>query len=415
MQKAVVKKVVFIFRHYASLPDYPGGTEGRRIFNTAKLMADNGHEVFLFISNYNHISKVYTKTIDEYYQIEKIDSINIVWINNRPRYYKNDWRRLIGMLDYSVKAFWAASELGKKGIKPDLNIGSVAHIFAVLSSYFSSKKHNCTFWMEVADLWPEAFIISGMLSRYHPICLLICLISRYLYSRSSRVIVLTEKTMRYLVGIGVDPDKIIVFPQGYLPGEIGPIEKESSANDVFTVKYAGSFNDLYPLDELIGAIHILQESDIEVRAELVGGGTGRKRLIELVDDLKLDKIKIYGPVEAEELGEIYKHADVLIVVEKKVEFGFPNKVIDYSMSAKPVILASESDYDLPEDLYIKTKPKAGPIARAIKEFYSMEKDEREKIGKEIYNYAIEKFNMEKSYSELIEPLVSSVDSGGGVG
>lgn len=85
------------------------------------------------------------------------------------------------------------------------------------------------------------------------------------------------------------------------------------------------------------------------------------------------------------------------------------------MSAKPVILASESDYDLPEDLYIKTKPKAGPIARAIKEFYRMEKDEREKIGKEIYNYAIEKFNMEKSYSELIEPLVSSVDSGGGVG
>jgi hypothetical protein len=128
----------------------------------------------------------------------------------------------------------------------------------------------------------------------------------------------------------------------------------------------------------------------------------------MIQQYGLSNVKIYGPVKREVLSDIYQNSDALIVIEKNCGYGFPNKLIDYSIAGKPVIIASGLPYGLPDELYIQTKPDADRISEAIIKLYKLSPLKRQKIGIAICQYALNNFNMQKNYIVQIQPLINSL-------
>jgi glycosyltransferase involved in cell wall biosynthesis len=397
-------KKVYIFRHYASPPNLPGGT---RHYNVAKAMLTNGHQPYIFLSNFRHNKKEYHHKINHLFKIDDYDGVKFIWLNDKPSYRKNDWRRLMNMLAYSINAYRASSFLKKNGIKVDLVIGSVAHVFAALSGYVVARNNKVEFWLDIGDLWPEGYIKSGVLAKQHPIALIMKILSSFLYRKAKRIIVLTEATRSYLVMKGVDPNKIIVLPNGTIIADEGKLINKCALRNKKSMKitYAGSMAEVYPIEYLIEATKILTARKIPIKVDIIGDGHKKNVLISMKNKFNLGSVKIFGPVNKEDLADYYQGSDVLIVLEKNVAYGFPNKLIDYSFAGKAIILASDGHYDLPDDIYYKIKPNTLRIVDAIQKLYDLGSEARLSLGKKTRNYALENFNMTKNYSKQIEPLL----------
>ena len=149
-------KRIFILRQYASTPDQPGGT---RHYAIATELARNGFEVYIFASNYSHMTKRDIKIFSGRYLVEDTGNVKFVWLKTFP-YSENDWRRLLNILDYGIKSYRIAIELAGKGLRPDVIVGSVAHVFSVAAAYFAGKTIKARFFMDIGDLWPEAIVTS---------------------------------------------------------------------------------------------------------------------------------------------------------------------------------------------------------------------------------------------------------------
>lgn len=397
-------KKIYIFKHYATPPNLPGG---RRHYNMACAIGENGYMPFIFVSNFSHSTMKFMHKVEKLFCIEQYGKVKFVWLDNKPAYYGNDLRRIANMLCYSVNAYRATMRLKKTGVVPDLVIGSVAHIFAVISAYAVSKKTKARFWIDVGDLWPEGYVQAGALDKNSPISKGLSLLSRFLYGRAEKIIVLTNKTKNYLVTLGVRESKIIVLPNGLIREELQnvPTLIERNKNDILTVTYAGSFGKIYPIEELLEAICMLSKKRIRVKCNIIGNGQKRVLIKEKIEKYNMKDINVFGPIKKEELQNYYAHTDVLMVLEKNVQYGFPNKVIDYALSGKPIIIASDSYYDLPEKIFMKIRPEASEIKTALEKFADFSMEYRRNLGEKAKEYVIEHFDMKKNYNQYILPYL----------
>lgn len=139
---------IWIFNHYAITPNLPGGI---RHFDFEKKLVKRGYKVTIFASSFHHNlfkeTKEYKK---DKFIIEEYEGVRFVWLETFP-YSGNDWRRVINMLSYSIRAYKVGRKLNIE--KPDIIIGSSVLLFAVFIAYFLSKKYKTHFIMEVRDLW----------------------------------------------------------------------------------------------------------------------------------------------------------------------------------------------------------------------------------------------------------------------
>lgn len=394
--------IIFIFRQYASAPYLPGGT---RHYEIAKAMVDDGASVYIFCSNFSHSSKKHCKAVKDSYRIELIDGVNFVWLHTSS-YKKNGLLRLCGMIQYSINAYKASVLLSSHlNISPDIIIGSSAHLFAVLSAQKVAKRFKSKFWFDIGDLWPEALVSAGTMHRYHPLAILFSILSSYLYKKAELILVLTAQAKKKLELKKIEPNKILVFPPGKniktsYSGNIFAVNRKK-----LTLTYTGSFNPIYPIEELIDAINLLRETGNtleNIKLSLVGSGEKKSELMEKVKSMSLcDVIHFPQPVPKSQLPSIYAKSDVLIVIEKNIEYGFPNKLIDYLFAGKPVMLATEFDYQLDTQCVLKCKPKAKSILREILKFTEMSQDERMLRGSDGLEYALKKFDMTKNYYNIL--------------
>ncbi len=125
---------IWIFNHYANIPNYPGGT---RHFDLARYLVSKGHQVTIFASSYHYLLlkelKIYPNT---FYLEENINGINFVWIKTHP-YKKNDLKRLLNMLSYAINTYRIRNDFDKS----DIIIGSTVHPFAAYSASLIAKKN----------------------------------------------------------------------------------------------------------------------------------------------------------------------------------------------------------------------------------------------------------------------------------
>lgn len=406
-----MKKVIFIFRHYAGVPPFPGGYQH---FNLAKCMLNDGYDVFLFVSNFNHVTKTYIKKLSKYFQVEKVEGINVVWINNIPSYNTNGIKRLIGMIDYSIKVNLAAHTISRGANKARIILGSVAHSFAVVSAWFFSWRKNIPLWVDISELWPEAYMNAGVLSKSNPLVYLLGALANLIYKKGNIVTVINANSKDFIVKHrGVSKDNVLLFVPGFECGEF-PLcnpRKKSNQEKCFTLTYTGSLGDLYPLENLIIAVSKLMKNNFNIEVNLVGDGSKRNSLLALSNKLgTTGVINFSKSIKKEDLWAIYNESDALLVIENNVKFGFPSKLLDYFNAARPVLIASEADYLLPGDLFTKCLPTPTELERALKILMSYDEATMVKKGLDTFAYAKKNYKTSLQYSSFIRPKLNDLIS-----
>lgn len=402
-----MRKTIFMFRHYATPPAFIGGSQH---FLLSQCMVEDGHEVFLFASNFNHSSKTYSVEFDGKFFIEKINGVNFVWINNKPKYNSNGLKRFAGMLDYSIKAYFAAFKISNTYKKPNVVIGSVAHSFAVLSAWLLSIRKNIPLWVDISELWPEAYIESGVLKKSNPLTWILAILAQLLYKKGEIITVINPNTKDFITKKrGVDKEKVIVFIPGFIAGSTPICSPRIRDEKIFRLSYTGALNELYPLDELLRAAAKIVSLNHRLEIEIVGHGSRKSLLVNLAEELGIsDIVKFKQPVTKPELREIYQAADALLVIEKNVKYGFPSKLLDYFNAGRPIIVASDASYDLPREIFMQCSPNSPAIEAQIIKLMIMSEAKLNEVGYNSFKFAANNYDTKVMYSNSIRPLLEKL-------
>jgi hypothetical protein len=329
-------KKIFIFRQWASSPEKTGGT---RHYILSSALIKNDYDVTIFTSNFNHHKKIENYDFKESYHSNYFNGVRFIWIKSFP-YFKNNWRRFVNIIDFSVKSFKISLDLLKYEKVPDVVIGSIAHIFTVFIAYLLKIKTGSKFFLDIGELWPQVFVATGKMGKYNPICVLLNKIMFFLYNKSDYIICSARDSESYLKKIGYGR-KLLYIPPG--------IEIDANYSNTITKKknsvtylyYAGSFQPIYPIKSIIDAAKILQDEDkLNIRYVLIGDGSEKNKLIEYANGLKLKNIEFKESMPKKELISNLRNADGFLLVEKYKSFGFSNKLIDYLFIGRPLIYAA---------------------------------------------------------------------------
>ena len=125
-------KKIWILNHHS-------GLKGDRHYELAKEMAETGLEVVIFLSSFDHVSKVYR--YDKEVVIQRIqDGVTYVWLHTSPAYHGNGAARILNMMDYSRLMRKYKKKFYERFGKPDTVIGSSVHPFAWESAYRIAKR-----------------------------------------------------------------------------------------------------------------------------------------------------------------------------------------------------------------------------------------------------------------------------------
>ena len=396
-----MNKTIYIYRHYASSPNIPGGT---RHFNLASELVRSGLKVFIFASNYNHLIKREVKHFDGDYTIETVDGVKFVWINTF-HYQENDWRRFVNIIDFGLKSFRTAIHLSKLGIFPNIIIGSIGHIFSLISAYLTSTRLKARFFIDIGELWPETFISSGRLSKNNPVYVFLSAILWFLYKRAEIILCPTSSIQHYFQQKSLGERTIFVPPGARIENNFS---HKLAISDKHKFIYAGSFQPIYPLDNLIGAAHLLKQAKYRnIEIVLVGDGILKKQLIKLADNLQLDNVIFIEPMPKRDLMNFLKNGFAFVLIEKDVFYGPSNKLMDYLSIGRPIVYASplynenllksgcciEALHDSPES-----------IAAAIGKIESMNYEKWMETSKKSRQYYIDNYDIKKIAKKIVEVI-----------
>jgi len=400
---------IWILNHYAVTPDLPGGT---RHFDFGKELVKRGYKVTIFASSFHYSLLKETKEYKENdYIVEDYKGVRFVWLKTFP-YSRNDWKRVINMLSYSIRAYKVAKRLNIE--KPDIIIGSSVHLFAVFTAYLLSKKYKTPFIMEVRDLWPQTLIDMGV-PKWHPFVILLGILEKFLYKKADKIIVLLPKANEYIEKLGIPSEKTVWIPNGV---DLGRFNFDIDNNDLrrdkegFIITYTGAIGKADNLDILLEAAEILKEGYSEIKFLLVGDGPEKERLVMIIGEKNLNNIEFNKAVPKREMAKIIYKSDALILLLRNsslYRYGISlNKLFDYLASGKPIIFSSNSINNPVEEARAGiTVPPDNPqeLANAIIKLYKMSPEERKEIGMNGRRY------VEKHYSipNLVDKLEKIIE------
>lgn len=403
-------KVIWIIEQYASTPTT--GIAGRH-YNFATEWAKSGHSVYVIASGVHHLLKErpsLTGSITE----EKINGFSFIWLK-LPRYkHAHDKKRVLGWFLFSLKIL----TLSQKIKKPDVIFYSSPAPFGIVSSYLIARKYKAKLIFEVRDIWPLTLVELGGYCVKHPFIKLMQWTEDFAYKNSDMVISNLKYSAQHMVSRGMDEYKFHWIPNGFSLTEVEKVDKLDEAilaklpSDKFIVGYAGTLGFANNLETLLEAAYHLK-NDSKIYFAILGDGNCKKELEEKAKALELDNVLFLGKQPKSQVQSFLAKLSVCFIGLKKdrlFRFGVsPNKLFDYFYAAKPIIYAIDSGaykpiHDAGAGLQIEPE---NPFAlvEAIKKMYGLMPKERETMGNNGKQYAMENHEYRNLSSKLLSIIM----------
>jgi len=373
---------------FISAYDAPEG-QSSRTYDFAIELAERGHTVWLFTSSYSHLSPVERLRDGEKWREEAFGPIHVCWL--RTVHYKgNGVRRALHMVSNAYRAFAVGSRMTAK---PDIIVGPSVPLFTALAAYLLAKLKGSQFVFEVRDVWPQALIDLGVLSRRNPVTWLLRAIEVFLYRRARMIVAVLPLAHRHICASGIPPDRVVWVPNGVkLRRYEGTQAFNGGRRDALTVMYVGGFSATHDVDTIVEAATRLK--DRNVTFIVVGAGDSKTKCERLAHARGLENIVFRERVEKRAIPEILQTADLLIAVVKDTpvyQFGInSNKIYDYLGSGRPIIFAGRAANNPVADAEAGlTVAPENPVAlaAAVLKFLEMDPVERKRLGDNGRRYA----------------------------
>ncbi|MDT4763366.1 glycosyltransferase family 4 protein [Sphaerochaeta sp. PS] len=283
-----------------------------------------------------------------------------------------------------------------------------------------AKRRKIPSAIYILDLWPESFeVITGISSP-----MVIKPIGRMvdgIYRRTDKVLTSSRSFIEAIAERGVPSEKLLFWPQYaeefYQPLERDPLDQTLLAHvSRLTFTFTGNIGLAQGLDILIPVALLLKEQGIPVRFVLVGDGSDKERLLDLVVTNNLEDWFVFIERQpAEKIPALLSASDAgLVILKKSAIFSktIPAKVQSYLACGVPILVSADGEVQ-----QVVSEAKAGFVTDAedaqglfniIVSFSSLSKPERLEMGKQAKLYSDRMYSKEILIDQLENVLHSLV-------
>ncbi|VEI03102.1 putative glycosyl transferase [Acidipropionibacterium jensenii] len=277
-------------------------------------------------ANFAHHAKTRLRTDDPRF--------TLVWV---PRYQRNDIRRLVGWLVFTVEA--AVTATVRRG---DLVYGSSPHLLNPVAALVAARLRGRPYVCEVRDLWPESLVSAGGMSADGMVFKLLSWLEKHLYESAERVVTVVDWSEHFR-DLGVDPVGLMeVIPNGSEPDEFRVEESREQLREEFgihglTAVFAGSHGTKDGIPLIVNAA----ERCPEVHFLLVGEGGDKQACVEDAKSRGITNIEFRDPIPKTEVPKLLRACDIGLHVVAPIpvfDKGMsPTKLFDYMAVGVPVV------------------------------------------------------------------------------
>ncbi|MBO7615259.1 MAG: glycosyltransferase family 4 protein [Bacilli bacterium] len=313
---------------------------------------------------------------------------------------------------FRILNYWSFPHYASKLIKKLDNdfdvvlINELSPIMSAIPGLKYAKKYNKKVLMYEMDLWPES-LLAGGISNKSLVYKHYKKVASKIYSSCDKILVSTKEHIQYIKNLPNCEELSI----DYLPQCADPVFEENDfrteENDFLDLVFAGNVGVSQSLETIIKAADIVKH-DKRIKFHIVGSGSALKNVIELANELKLDNVVFYNNLEIQDMVNLYKLADgMLVTLENKsyANMTIPGKVQSYMAAGKPIIGAiSGSCNSFIKDNEIGRVCEAEDYQSFADIILNLKKDELVKYGQNSKKMYFEKFNMKNFINTLVESL-----------
>ncbi|HEX2865989.1 MAG TPA: glycosyltransferase family 4 protein [Ignavibacteriales bacterium] len=340
-------------------------------------------------------------------QKEVIDGINVVrlWTFVTP-----NEGFILRSLNYAVYMLMAVIYVLASGIRFDVLIATTPQFFCGLAGKYIAKLRRRPFILELRDLWPESIIAVGAVKNKAVIKILNRL-EMGLYKSAGKIVSVTRSFKDNLIERGIDPSKIeIVFngvsPETFTNGrDIANKGIREFLSGSFNVGYIGTIGMAHSIKTLIDAAERLKDRPIKII--IVGSGAEREKLEKLIEEKRLENVRIFPLQSKSEVASIIKKLDVFCVHLKNdplFRTVIPSKIFEGMIMKKPILMGVNGEArtiieSAKGGVYFEPE-NADDLAEKVCRYYSNE-SERKLHGENGFRFVIEKFDRKKLAAEYL--------------
>ena len=331
-------RIQFYHQFFAG-PDAPGPAQPRKL---VRFLADRGHVVDVIAGDFN----VYNEQDEpeESYQTPAGGAVRV----HRLRTPRGVRASLATRLKTYLRFAWVSHGCGRRLPVPDVVMASIQPLFSGYAALRLARRWKRPFLLEIRDLWPDALVVKGAITRWQAWPLES--MARALYAGADRLVSLTPGIKTELLKKGVRPDRLDLFPNGYdaelfqLPADTrARIREQFGWGDQFVAVYAGTHTEVTAISVMVRAAALLRHRP-DIRIDLFGSGQTKAGAIALAESLGLRNIHFHDPVPKSKVASILAGADLGLMTlfrSPLIHIYFENKLIDYMGAGIPIAAAME--------------------------------------------------------------------------
>ena len=228
---------------------------------------------------------------------------------------------------------------------PPLTIG--------LSALVLAWARRVPFVYDVQEIYPDIAVDLGIL-RSRPLVRALEMLERFIYARSTAIVVISEGFRRRLLAKGVPEDKLHVIPnfvdtEFVKPGDRhNDFSAQHQLDGKFVVQYSGNLGLTQDLEGIISAAQMLSDLP-EICFLIVGNGARKQWLTEQVADLRLANVRLLPYQPRGLVPSLYASSDVCVVPLRRGtgQTTFPSKIYTVMAAGRPAIVCADPGSDLP--------------------------------------------------------------------
>src|SRR5579884_575242 len=270
---------------------------GRRALDLAEALASRGHQVTVITGVPNHPSSL-NRPFCESPPIEEMAQAGYR-VLRVPVFRSEDPRTRNRIFTYATFVL-ASARAGVRQEAPDA-IVAISPLPTGLAAMLVHWRHRKPLIFDLQDIWPDSALAVGVVQS-SLVLRVLRQAERFFYRRCALIVCITQGFRRYLLGLGVAPDRL-----------------------------AG-------LHTLLDAAELLQ--DEPVKFLMVGEGTDKTRLQTMVRIRGITNVKFLEGVPRKRVPAVLAACDSLLLMLRNdplFEITVPSKLYEYMAAGKPVI------------------------------------------------------------------------------
>lgn len=337
-------RILFISQYFP--PEM--GAPAARTFELARLWVAMGADVTVITAVPNHPTGVVPEPYRRGWVFEEeIDGIRVIrtWIYAAAN--RGIWRRSLNYMSFLASALLLGS---RRAGAADVVIATSPQFLVGIAGFVAARRRGVPFVFEVRDLWPDSIAALDVL-REGSVLRALRRIEMGLYRAAALVVGVAHSTRDELVRRGVDPEKIVIVPNGADAEVFCELEKYNGIRESlglgrkFVVSYVGTHGMAHGLETVLeSAAELRDHGDIEFL--FVGDGAQREHLERVAASRRLPNVRFIGVQPRERIPSYIATSDVsLVPLRRKPLFAkvLPSKIFEIMGCARPLILGVEGE------------------------------------------------------------------------